>query len=175
MNEVVYPVINYLADGLKPYMGILGFEGVLTPEGDVAIIECRPFLQDHDAQGVLSLVEDDIFKMMHSCAIGAFSDDYDMLGFKDEFALSCVLSSGKFKNEVIQGLDTLQEDTFVGHLNTKQNEYTEFETQGDRALVLTTKGKTLGLAAKKLYDEVDAIEFRGKTYRKDLCRVREEY
>ncbi len=171
MNEIVYPVINYLSEGLKPYMGILGFEGILTPEGDIAITECSPFLHDHDAQGILSLIDNDLFKIMHACAIGSFSDDYDMLDFKDEFATSCVLSSGQVKNEIITGLDDLQEDTYINHIHTKQNEYTEFETQGDRTLVLTTTGKTLGRAGEKMYDEIDAINFRGKTYRKDICKV----
>mgnify|MGYP002657449427 FL=1 len=171
MNEIVYPIINFLSEGLKPYMGIIGFEGVLTPDGDIAITECTPFLRDHDAQGVLSLVENDIFKLMQACVIGSFSDDYDMLDFKDEFAVSCVLSSGQVKNEVIQGLDELQDDTLLAHLNTKQNEYTEYETLGDRVLVVTTTAKTMSRAATNLYNEIEAIEFRGKHFRKDLCKI----
>ena len=171
MNEIVYPVINYLAAGLKPYMGIIGFDGILTPEGDIAIIECNSFLKDHDAQGVLSLLENDIFKLMHACVIGSFSDEYDMLDFKDEFAVSCVLSSGQVKNEIIQGLEHLQDDTLLAHINTKQNEYTEFETLGDRVLVMTTTAKTMSRAASNLYNEIDAIEFRGKHYRKDICKI----
>ncbi|MCR5265924.1 MAG: hypothetical protein K6E29_04950 [Cyanobacteria bacterium RUI128] len=171
MNEVVYPIINYLSEGLKPYMGILGFDCVLTPEGDIAITECRPFLQDHDAQAVLSILENDIFKLMHACVIGSFSDEYDMLDFKDEFAVSCVLSSGQFKNDVITGLDDLQDTTFVDHINTKQNEYTEFETLGGRTLVLTSTAKTLSRAGENLYDEIEALDFRGKSYRKDICKV----
>ncbi len=169
MNEIVYPVINYLSEGLNPYMGIIGFEGVLTPDGDVAITECRPFLQDHDAHAVLSLLGNDIFKVMHACAIGSFSDDYDILEFKDEYAQSLVLSSGKYQDDIIKGLDELDENTFVEHLNTRQNEYTEFETKGDRALVITTNGKTLSRAKERLSEEIDLINFRGKTYRKDIC------
>lgn len=171
MNEIVYPVINYLAEGLKPYMGIIGFEGTLTPEGDIAVTECCPFLKDHDAQGVLALLENDIFELMQACVVGAFSDEYDILDFKDEYAVSCVLSSGQVKNEIIQGIDELQDNTLIAHLNTKQNEYTEFETLGDRALVLTSTAKTMSRAAANLYEEIEAIEFRGKHYRKDLCTV----
>lgn len=171
MNEIVYPIINYYADNFIPYMGILALEGVLTPDNYIAITECRPFLQDHDAQGILSLLDNDIFEIMHSCAIGAFSDDYDVINFKDEFAVSSVLSSGQNKNDIIDGLDDLQDDTMISHINTRQNEYTEFETLGDRTLVLTTTGKTLGLAVNKLYDEIDAINFKGKKYRKDICKI----
>ena len=171
MNDIVYPIINYLASNRKPYSGIFGLEGVLTPENDIAITECTPFLKDHDAQGVLSLIGNDIFNLLHSCAIGSFSDEYEILDFKDECSVSCVLSSGQTKGEIIQGLDELQEDTLIGHINTKQNEYTEFETMGGRTLVVTTIAKTMGRAAEKLYNEIGAIEFRGKTYRKDICRV----
>ena len=171
MNEVVYPIINYLADEEKAYMGILGFDCVLTPQGDIAVIECYPFLKDHDAQAVLSLLNDDIFKLMHSCVIGSFSDDYDFLDFKDEFAVSLVLSSVKSKNSIIKGLNELQDDTIVHHINTKQNEYTEFETLGDRAIVLTSIAKTMGRACDKVYEEADSIHFDGKYYRKDICKV----
>ena len=171
MNEVVYPIINYLSEGLKPYMGILGFDCVLTPNGDIAVLECKPFLQDYDAQAVLSILDNDIFKLMHACVIGSFSDEYDMLDFKDEFAVSCVLSSGQSKNDVINGLDDLQDITCVDHINTKQNEYTEYETMGGRTLVLTTTAKTLNRAGEHLYDEIEAIDFRGKSYRKDICKT----
>ena len=171
MNEVVYPVINYLSDNGKPYMGILGFEGVLTPEGDIAITEALPFLKDHNSQAVLSLLENNVFELMHSCAIGAFSDEYEILDIKDEFAASLVLSSGKVVNEVITGLDEVDENTMVNHLNTKQNEYTEYEVLGDRVLVVSTTARTLGRAVSNLYDEIDGIKFRGKHYRKDICNV----
>ena len=171
MNEIVYPIINYLSDNFNPYMGIMGFEGVLTPDGEIAITECRPFLQDHDAQAVLSLLDNDIFELMHACVIGSFSDEYEALDFKDEYSASCVLSSGRSEGDVIKGLDDLDETTFVNHLNTKQNEYTEYETRGDRTMVLTTNGKTLSRALERLSDEVDVIDFKGKTYRKDLCKV----
>ena len=171
MNEVVYPIINHLAAELTPYMGILGFEGVLTPNGDIAITECRPFLQDHDAQGILSLIDDDIFKLMHACSVGSFSDDYDLIDIKDEFAMSCVLSSGQSKGDVIQGLDDVQDNTYIHHINTKQNEYTEFETLGDRAIVVTSVAKTMSRAMTNLSDEILNIDFKGKTYRKDLCNV----
>ncbi len=171
MNEIVYPIINHLAEEGTPYMGILGIEGVLTPDGDIAITEATSFLKDHNAQAVLSLIENNIFELMHSCTIGAFSDEYDMLDYKDEYAMSLVLSSGKVSSEVITGLDTVEENVIVDHINTKQNEYTEFEVLGDRALVLSTTAKTLGRAARNLYEEAENIEFRGKHYRKDICNV----
>ena len=90
---------------------------------------------------------------------------------QDEFAISIVLSSGKVANEVIEGLENIDENFELHHINTKQNEYTEFEVLGDRALVISTTAKTLGRASSNLYDEIEEIKFRGKHYRKDLCNV----
>lgn len=171
MNEIVYPIINHLSSVLIPYMGIIGFDGVLTPEGDIAITECRPFLQDHDACGILSLIDEDIYKLMHACVVGSFSDDYDILNFKDEFAVSTVLLSGQSKGDVIEGIDDLNDGIYLQHLNTKKNEYTEYETLGGRALVLTSVAKTMGRACDNLSDEIDEINFRGKTYRKDIIKT----
>lgn len=168
MNEIVYPIINHLNSVLIPYMGIIGFDGVLTPEGDIAITECRPFLQDHDACAVLSLIDEDIYKLMHACSIGSFSDDYDLLNFKDEFAVSTILSSGQSKGDIIEGIDELNDNVYLQHINTKKNEYTEYETLGGRAIVITSVAKTMGRASDKLYDEISEINFKGKTYRKDI-------
>lgn len=171
MNDVVYPIINYLADNLTPYLGIIGFDGVLTPNGDVAILECRPFLQDHDAHSILSLIKSDVFSLMHACSVGSFSDDYDVVDFTDDYAQSCVISSGKSVGKVIEGLDELDESTYVDHISTRQNEYTEFETLGERTLVLTTKAKTLSRSISKLSDEIKLIKFDGKNYRRDLINT----
>ena len=171
MNEIVYPIVNYMSENLTPYMGILGFDGIITPEGDIAVSECRTFLQDHDADCILSLLDENIFKLMHACVIGSFSDEYDIIDIKDEYAVSCVLSCGQTKGNVISGLDNLLEETLVGHINTKQNEYTEYETLGDRTLVITTTAKTMSRAMDKLSEEIDTIDFRGKTYRKDICKI----
>ena len=83
--------------------------------------------------------------------------------------MSGVLSCGKYKNSVIEGLDELQDDTIVAHLNTKRNEYLEYETQGDRVLVVTKSAKTLSRAKLGLYEELEFINFEGKNYRKDIC------
>lgn len=170
MLEIAAPLIGALEAQKNPYLGIIGFDGIITPEGKISIIECNTFLRDHDAQCVLSLINHDIYKLMEACVIGAFADDYEHIDLKDEFAVSGVLSSGKYKNSVIEGLDELHDDTMVAHLNTKRNEYLEYETLGNAALVVTRKAKTLSRAKDSLYEELEFIEFEGKKYRKDICK-----
>ena len=170
MTEIANPLIDALDAQNNPYLGIIGFDGIVTPEGKISIIECNTFLRNHDAQCILSLLNQDIYKMMEACVIGVFADEYDYIDIKDEFAVAGVLSSGKYKNGIIQGLDELNDNTVVGHLNTKKNEYLEYETQGNEALVITTTAKTLTRAKTSLYEELEFIEFEGKKYRKDICQ-----
>ena len=169
ISEIAYPLIDSLEKQGNPYIGIIGIDGILTPEDTIAIIECNTFLKNHDAQCILSLIDFDIYKLMEACTIGSFSDDFNYIPIKDEFAISGVLSSGKFKNSIIQGLDDLQDNTDIAHLNTKKNEYLEYETQGDRTLVVTKFAKTLSRAKTGLYEELEFIKFDGKQYRKDIA------
>ena len=136
-------------------------------------MEFNPFLQDHDCQGILSTVEDNLFDLMYACVVGSFADDYEYINTKDEVSVSCVLSAGNKNGKVISGLNKLDEDTLVAHFNTRKNEYLEYLTTGDRTLVITKNAKTYTFAADALYDEVALVEFEGKTHRKDLCAILE--
>ena len=169
MGEIVYPLIDSLESQESPYMGIIGIDGIVTSEGRISILECNTFLRNHDAQCILSLLDDNIYKLMEACVIGSFSDDYDFINTKDEFAVAGVMSSGKYKNGIISGLDEIQDDTYIAHLNTKRNEYLEYETQGSDVLVVTKTAKTLSRARQGLYEELEFIDFAGKKYRKDIC------
>ncbi len=173
LDKIIYPTIEVLSEKQIPYIGILGVDCVLTPDNDVVAIDYNTFLQEHDCQSVLSLMNEDIYKLIESCTIGAFADDYEKIEMADDVAVSCVLSSGKKSGAIISGLDKIDESTKVAHFNTHKNKYLEFETTGDRTLLITKNAKTITRAVENLYEEVELIEFDGKKHRKDLCLVQE--
>ena len=171
LQDIAYPVINSLERQSTPYLGIIGIDGVLTPDGRISVLEFHPFLKDHDAQSVLSLIDSNVFKLLEACVLGTFADEYDYIKLKDEFSISAVLCSTKNKTSVIQGVDELEDEIVVSHLNTRKNEYLEYESLGDRALVLTANAKTLTRAKDTLYNEMEFIQVDGKHYRKDICKL----
>ena len=173
MNEFIFPTLDNLAQNGKPYIGILGLDAVLTPEGDVVALEFNSSLQEHDCQGVLSLVNENIYYLMQACSLGSFADDYQKIDMSDNVAVSAVLSSGRKSGSVITGLDDLDEDTKVAHFNTIKNKYLEYETSGDRTLLVTRNAKTINRATESLYEEIDLIKYDGKKHRKDLCLIHE--
>ncbi len=170
LNEVVAPIISTLARRETPYLGILGVEGVLTPDGGYSILELKSFLSDHDCQAVLNLVDENLYTLFEACANGSFADDYESINVSDKSSVSCVLSSGKLKGAVIQGLELLDDDISVNHFTTKRNEFFEYLTTGGCAVVLTKTSSTLSRARELLYENIDVISFSGKKYRSDICK-----
>lgn len=169
LKEVAAPVLENLAAREIPYLGILGIEGVLTSSDTYTILELKPFLSNHDCQAVLNLVNENLYTLFEACAVGSFADDYETLDISSNSSVSCVLSSGKIKDDVINGLD-LADNVNINHFNTKRNEYFEYLTSGGRSLVLTKTSSTLSRARELLYEDVDVINFRGKKFRKDICK-----
>ena len=169
LAEVAAPILENLASREIPYLGILGIEGVLTSPDSYTILELKPFLANHDCQAVLNLINENIYTLFEACAVGSFADDYETLDISSMSSVSCVLSSGKIKDDVITGLD-LADDIDINHFNTQRNKYFEYLTSGGRTLVLTKTASTLSRARELLYENVDVINFRGKKFRKDICK-----
>ena len=171
MHDFILPTLDSLAQNETPYVGILGLDAVLTPEGDVVALEYNTSLQEHDCQGILALMDENLYYLMQACAMGTFSDDYERIDMSGDVSVSAVLSSGRTKGSVISGLDNLDELTKIAHFNTTKNKYLEYETNGGRTLLVTRTAKTISRAVGNLYEELDLIEFDGKSNRHDLCLV----
>lgn len=167
MQQVIYPTLNTLARQHHPYVGILGVDLVINDTEQIFALEFNSFLQTPDCQGILALLNENLYQLFHACAIGSFADDYTQLDISDNSAVSCVLMT-RAKEAVIEGLDDLDENTDVAHFNTVKNRYMEFETQGGRTLALTTTAHVLSRAIESLYDEISMVNFEGMKYRKDI-------
>jgi phosphoribosylamine-glycine ligase len=159
-----------LARQQTPYIGILGVDFVMAENEQLFAIEFNSFLQSPDCQGILELLNENIYHLFQACVVGSFGDDYEQIDIEDSYAASLVLLSKK-KDAIIYGLDNLDEATQVAHFETKKNKYLEYETVGDRTVVVTRTARTLSRAIKTLYDEVSEIKFEGMKYRKDISKI----
>ena len=173
INRVIYPTLEYLQREGAPYVGIIGVNGILTEDGEIEVLGYQSFMQDSDCEGILELLESDIYSLFESCAIGTFSDDIDYIQQKDLSAVSVVLNCTNKNNteNVITGLDNLDENTTISFFaNTSKNKYLEYEANTGSVAVLTSSGRTISTASKKVYDEVKLINFSGLQYRTDICK-----
>lgn len=171
MENVVYPILEYLENENAPYLGILGIDGVLTEDESIQIIGLQPFMQDCDCNAILKIIDTDIVSLMDSCIIGSFSDEVDCIPQKDLSYVSLVMNcknKDNFQN-IIQGLDIVESDINY-YPNVIKNRYLEYEAQTGPVLLLSASAKTCAKAVEKIYDDAKCIDFKGIYYRKDICK-----
>ena len=111
---------------------------------------------------------------MESCIIGAFSDEVEYIPLKDISATSIVLncSNKENKENSIKGLENLDEDVSIDYYSKViKNKYLEYEAENGAVLVLTAFGRTARSSTEIAYKEAKNIDFKGISYRKDICKA----
>lgn len=174
MDNVVYPIINYLENGGTPYLGIIGINCIKSDDGNISVIGVSEFPQNADSASIFENIDEDIYNLFESCIIGTFSDEVENVSQKEQYCVSLVMNC-KNKEQVenpIQGFENLGEETIVSfYPKVKKNKYLEYEIPSGQAVVLTSCAPTVASASNKVYSEAESIDFIGKSYRKDICRI----
>ena len=173
MDNVVYPLLEYLEQNGTTYLGILSIQGILTEDGNIQVLSLEPFMQDADCSAILELLDIDILKLVDACVLGSFSDEFNFIPQKDLSATSLVLIS-KNKEAIagtINGIKDLDENIKLAFFPTvTKNKYLEFEAKNGSVLVMTAIASTVTSSRRKIYEEVENINFEGIAYRKDICK-----
>ncbi len=83
-----------------------------------------------------------------------------------------MLTSGGYpdnyeKGKIITGLEDLDEDIVVFHSGTKMVDG-NLVTNGGRVIGITTSANSVEEAAKKVYKNIEKINFEGMHYRTDI-------
>ncbi len=171
MKKVIYPVLEQLQKKETPYTGILGVECVLTDNGQVVTLCFKSFLSDHDAQAVLSIVDENLLNLFGACLDGTF-EDYSSISLTDGASVACLVSS-RTVGKTIEGLDFV--DSEITPFAINKNNYFEYETVKGKNFILTNTANTLSRARKSLYEDLSMIKFEGIKYRKDICEQVEKF
>ena len=172
LSKVMNNVNNILSNLERretPYLGILGIECVLTDIDRFVTTGFTPYLKDHDAQAVLNSIDENLYTLMEACTNGSFADDYEGIRTNEKASVGAVLYS-RHDGSQISGLNELDEDCKVTHFKTSRNEYLEYLTNKGRTLVLTQEALTISSAKKRLYENLERVDFTGKKFRSDICK-----
>ena len=175
MDNVVYPTLEYLDSCEKPYMGILGINGIISDDGKLFILGWEHFMQDSDTIGILENLEEDLYNLFFACAIGSFSDEYDTINIKNNSSISLVLNCKNKNNteNVISGIENLDDRIAISYYpSVTKNKYLEFEANNGPVLIVTANTRTIAEASSLLYSEIENINFHGILYRKDICKLK---
>ena len=175
MDNVIYPTLDYCEIEGNPYLGILGVNGILTEDGRIFVLGWQSFMQDCDATAVLEVLDEDLYELFKSCVVGSFSDEIEGINLFNKYASSLVLTCKNKENKenAILGLDNLDEETKITfYPSVNKNKYLEFEADYGATIILTTSSMTASKAVEKMYLEAEDIAFKGKFFRRDICKFK---
>ena len=174
MDNIIYPALGYLEANGAPYLGIIGVNGVKSEDGKISILGWNSFLQNADAAAVLENIDEDIYSLFEACIIGSFSDEIEVVNTKEQYSVSLTLTNKNKMNKenAIKGIDNLADDIkLTFYPSVQKNKYLEYEANSGSVLILTASAPTVTSASNKVYDEAECINYIGKNYRTDVCRL----
>ena len=167
-TEVIEPTIYGLLNEKINYVGFI-FIGLINVNGQPKVIEYNVRMGDPETQVVLPRIKTDFVDLLIACANQTL--DNLKLEFNSDYYTNVVLASNGYpegykKGFEISGLNEAK-DSIIFHAGTtlKNN---NIITNGGRVLSVVSSGKTMIEALEKSYENIDKINFSGKTYRRDI-------
>ena len=159
---------GFKAENLN-YKGIL-FIGLMITEDGPKVLEYNVRFGDPETQSVLLRLETDLIEIIESILDNKL--DEVKIKYDEKHAVCVMLTSGGYpenyeKEKVIKGLEDLDEDIVVFHSGTKILDG-QLVTNGGRVIGIATKGNSLEEASKKVYSNIEKLNFEGMHYRTDI-------
>jgi phosphoribosylamine--glycine ligase len=160
------------ADG-HPFRGALYAGLMITPEGDISLIEFNVRFGDPETQVLMAVLDGDLAQALHGAAEGALNPE--LLEVSSDHALCVVLAAGGYPEaprtgDVIRGLALAEAvpGVRVFHAGTKL-EGRDVVSSGGRVLGVTARAPSLAEAHRRAYEAAALIEFEGRQYRRDIA------
>ena len=176
-THIFQPTVDAMAAEGRPFVGIIFFGLMLTPDGP-KVLEYNARFGDPEAQVVLPRMKTDLVTVCEACIDGTL--DQISLEFEDNAAVCVMLASDGYpvhyeKGYPINGLDSFDaaDDCMVFHSGTAWKDRT-IVTNGGRVLGVTAVGPDLHKARERAYEAAGWVTFENKYYRHDIGKAIDE-
>ncbi len=173
MDRIVAPVIEGFRANGDPYRGFLYVSLMLTADGP-KVIEFNVRLGDPEAQVILPLIEGPVAALLAASASGDVTTV--RIGRSADRLVGVVLASRGYpasseSGREIRGLERANAlpGVHVIHAGTRRVD-DRIVTAGGRVLTVVGRGGSFDAAMSRAYAGVEAIEFDGMQYRRDIGR-----
>ncbi|WP_170599396.1 phosphoribosylamine--glycine ligase [Ruegeria arenilitoris] len=171
MEQIVRPTMAEMKRRGTPFQGVL-YAGLMIKDGQPRLVEYNVRFGDPECQVLMMRLGAQALDLMHAAAEGRLGEV--RVNWADDHALTVVMAAlgypGAYeKGSVINGLDDLPEDSshMVFHAGTKAQDG-QIVASGGRVLNVTARGATLQEARDNAYAMVEAIDWPGGFYRRDI-------
>lgn len=170
MKNVVEPTLQVMKKRGTPFQGVLFVGLMLTADGP-KVLEYNVRFGDPETQVVMMRLNSDLFKVLWACAEGTLSEVF--LEWTDEASVCVVMAAPGYPLSYPKGIPILLPTHFergqvVFHAGTAVSENGDLVSSGGRVLGVTSTGNTIKEARDAAYSLIEAIDFRGAHYRRDI-------
>jgi phosphoribosylamine--glycine ligase len=170
VSEVCLPVLSEMKRRGTPFSGVLYAGLMVSPAGDLAVVEFNCRLGDPETQVVLPLVEagltDALWRIGHGSAPST-------LRISGGTAVTTVLAAAGYPDRPEPGAEIgipedLPENVVVFHAGTARSADGLLRVAGGRVLAVTGLAAEFGEAQRASRDVAAEIQFSGKQFRSDI-------
>jgi len=175
MTQVTETVLQPTIDGLRErgidYQGVLYAGLMITPQGEIKVLEFNCRFGDPETQAILPLLQTPLDRIILAC-LEKRLDQLPPLIWSPKKALCVVAASQGYpgpyeKGKAITGI-TESPEALVFHAGTRLDQEGKLVTNGGRVLGVTGLGEDFDQAATRAYSTIEQIQFSGCYYRRDI-------
>ncbi len=171
MEQIVRPTMAEMARRGTPFKGVL-YVGLMIKDGQPRLVEYNVRFGDPECQVLMMRLGAQALDLMHAAAEGRLAEA--QVNWAEDHAMTVVMAAEGYpgvykKGSVITGLEQSLADSshMVFHAGTR-DQGGEIVAVGGRVLNVTARGATLQEARGKAYSMIEAIEWPGGFYRRDI-------
>ncbi|CEL53957.1 phosphoribosylamine--glycine ligase / phosphoribosylformylglycinamidine cyclo-ligase [Rhizoctonia solani AG-1 IB] len=171
MKETLQPTIDGMRKDGFPFVGMLFTGFMLTPSGP-KVLEYNVRFGDPETEALMLLLSDDtdLAEVLLACVEHRL--DSVKISSRPGIAVSVILASqgypGNYPKGKIITTGSVPEGTVIFHAGTSSKD-SQVVTSGGRVIAVAAYGETLQIALDRAYKGVNAVEFEGKTFRRDIA------
>ncbi|WP_066377569.1 phosphoribosylamine--glycine ligase [Anabaena sp. CA = ATCC 33047] len=172
-TEVLERAIATLKSKGIDYRGILYAGLMISPDGDLKVLEFNCRFGDPETQVILPMLATPLEELILACVQQRLGE-LPPIAWHEGAAATVVAASGGYpgnyeKGKVITGINQAEAaEVTVFHAGTKLNQQQEIVTDGGRVLNVTAIGENFDQALAKAYKGLQSIQFEGMYYRRDI-------
>lgn len=172
MQQVIMPTVKGMREDGNAYVGFLYAGLMISPEGDINVIEYNCRFGDPEAQPVMMRLQSDLIALCEHALDGQL--DQTQAQWDPRPAVGVVLASGGYPNaynkgDVISGLaSNTAVDRKVFHAGTRM-QGNDVVTNGGRVLCATALGNTVTQAQKSAYCLIQELDWNNVYFRHDIA------
>ena len=167
-QEIIKPSIEGLKKENITYQGFL-FIGLIKVGSEPKVIEYNVRMGDPETEVVIPRIKSDFLNLLKGIKDGTFSEKD--LEINEDVASTVMLVSKGYPEKYEKGFEITGfndcDDSIIFHAGAK-NKNGSVVTNGGRVMAITSFGQNMDLALAKSYKNAELINFKGKTYRKDI-------